>query len=305
MNRLLQTIIARSELSRIGLFKFFFSMVFLLVLVTYDSYDPSPFNLLIPPDGVKNILGIPGALLAGFLIETFGLMACAIPIITLFSGRQKESFNIVLLIPEILEIFALTTLVGLLFLANDVDMIRICGSWGAVSSALLSEFPGKEISAAILILYQLLYFRENRIDLSAFNLLGLLLLILKTISKRTAGLTKQTSSRMVKYGVFNWTSPLTTVAVKSYERISGKIKSRLVLIRSRIGEIDILGRLIEAIESIIYRKGRKDDSDAAEVIADNRSTRRHHQALAMAVLEYERTLYLSDRKLFSKCEEEI
>jgi DNA translocase FtsK/SpoIIIE-like protein len=304
-NKLLHAVVSRKEITRIGLYKLFFSLLILLALVSHNDFDPSPFNLLQSVDGIANFLGLPGALFSGLLFETFGLMAWAIPLLFLFSGRRKESLSLRLVIPELIEIFALCSLVGLLYLPNHPNTLLVVGSWGALSGEVLTGFPGKGISLAVLLLYQGLYFCENRIDISSFYFFGLLLLIVQNVMKRFGNLLKQTSEKTIKYGVFNWITPFGTLILKSIERVSLKSRSILLNLRNRIGEMDVLGKVIDSIESLIYKKRGKPQPvvnfENSEPIGLNKLS----LDLVATLQEYRKTYYLLDKKLFLKTEEEI
>lgn len=124
----------------------------LLVISTQGKLDPTPMNLIYPYEGIKNWLGLPGALLGGFLLEQFGLCAYLFPFYILFiefSTKLKMKWK--LLFP-LFHIFILNLFIALLFSGNSEVFFSNVGFIGSAACSILLVFPGKIISLLILLI---------------------------------------------------------------------------------------------------------------------------------------------------------
>jgi hypothetical protein len=52
-------------------------------LLSFDPFDPTATNLLTPAEGIRNVLGLPGAMVGGTLVEWLGASALLIPLLIL------------------------------------------------------------------------------------------------------------------------------------------------------------------------------------------------------------------------------
>lgn len=71
-------------------------LMLLTALLSARSGDPSLFNLLYPPDGVRNLAGYPGALVGGSLIDLFGVGSLLLPALLgnwFLSRRSRPPFR--------------------------------------------------------------------------------------------------------------------------------------------------------------------------------------------------------------------
>ncbi|MBU2512092.1 DNA translocase FtsK 4TM domain-containing protein [bacterium] len=253
-NSIIHHIVARNRISKIAVFKAVIGILILLALISFNPADPGPFNLLFPIGGIQNILGLSGALLAGFLIEMFGFLGFSIPLIIVFSGRKQESLNFRLLLPEILELLSLVTLVALLIPNDQTSRIQIVGLWGHLSSFYLTDFPGKLISLGVLGAYQLVYFKENRLDLSFISLINLLLFLTYRFFRYLLKLINQNIDKSSKYYVVNWITPLKYSLLRQFETMHEKVKQRLDNTRLTLADIDLPSVIIQSVGSILFRK---------------------------------------------------
>tara|TARA_B100000686_G_scaffold74155_3_gene80133 strand:- start:5704 stop:8415 length:2712 start_codon:yes stop_codon:yes gene_type:complete len=78
----------------IGLSFMFVSVFIAVSLLSFDSRDPHPFNVVSPSLGIQNYCGFLGSYISGLMIFFFGALSCLIPIlmllcgVSLFSGKR-------------------------------------------------------------------------------------------------------------------------------------------------------------------------------------------------------------------------
>ena len=304
-DRVLQAVVSRREISRIGLFKLLAAFIILLALISHDAFDPSPFNLLQPVGGVSNLLGLPGALFSGLLTDFLGLTAFIIPFIIVFSGRQRESLNILLLIPELVEILAICSLISLLLSPESPNLYVFTGSWGAVTNATLLVFPGIWPSILILAIYQILYFRSNRIDISFFYFLGLVFLIALNIAKQSGKLIRRFSDRTLKYVGFNWTSPLVALISRRFDIIASGSRTKFTRARNRIEKWDVVGKTVQSIDSVLYKRHEKLKAEIKNQYSSGYNSFEQQKLYQAVISKYRESHYFADGKLFLEHEQEI
>ena len=58
-----------------------FTLLLLISLITFDLYDPTIANLSYPHDGIANMVGLPGALIGGSLVELLGASSLWLPLL--------------------------------------------------------------------------------------------------------------------------------------------------------------------------------------------------------------------------------
>ncbi len=251
---MIRLFVTRNRISKLGLFKAVLGILIFLALVDYHQTDPGPFNLLSPIGGIQNILGLFGALLAGFIIEMFGYLGYSIPLIILFTGRKQETFNFRLLLPEILEVLSLVALVALLIPSEQGSGIQIVGLWGRLSSLQLIQFPGILFSLGALGAYQVVYFKENRLDLSFISLINLLVFLGYRFIRYLLKFINQNIDKSSKYYVVNWITPLGYFILRHFETLQEKIKKRIENMRLTFADVDVPSVINQSIKSLIFRK---------------------------------------------------
>lgn len=72
-----------------GVTRLFVAAFFILALFSFDPLDPTLNQTAIKGRDVANMVGSPGAYLAGFLVDFFGLAAWFVPALFIYSGARK------------------------------------------------------------------------------------------------------------------------------------------------------------------------------------------------------------------------
>jgi hypothetical protein len=154
--------------------KIAFFCLLLIIIVTQGRYDPAPFNLLQPPDGIANWFGLPGALLGGSLLFVLGQSALLFPLIEIFfSGRGWSDFKASVL-GSLLAVFSLNTLIAL-FLRNNLPLLKDwTGLWGVTSALVTENMTLRLVFIFVLFLYLIRFFLNNRFNPKLFFLLSYL-----------------------------------------------------------------------------------------------------------------------------------
>ena len=154
--------------------KIAFFCLLLIIIVTQGRYDPAPFNLLQPPDGIENWFGLPGALLGGSLLFVLGQSALLFPLIEIFfSGRGWSDFK-ASVFSSLLAVFSLNTLIALL-LRNHLALLKNwTGLWGVTSVLATENMTLRVIFIFVLFLYLIRFFFSNRFNPKLFFLLSYL-----------------------------------------------------------------------------------------------------------------------------------
>ncbi len=225
-NWIQSTVISNRPISKPVFLKLLIGLLFLISLLSHNQLDPSPFNLLRPVNGISNWLGLPGSLFSGFLFDFLGKMAYLIPLFLLLLARQNSILHPKHLVPDILEFLVLTALISLIAISFDAQTeIRTTGIWGAVSAKALVDFPGELFTILILLGYQMVYFKNVRLDLSLFIVLWTAVLLLIGLLGQITGKAAKTLKKSAKYCSINWFSPLTLIVAKSSEKTGERLKS--------------------------------------------------------------------------------
>ena len=132
-----------NELS--GLILFALGLMVLVSLLRFDRMD-LPFYTSHPNSPPRNLLGVFGAYIAGFVVTLFGLPASfIIPILVISFGikffRQQEPY---LSLPRILGIFILllcwSSLIGMFSIKNELIRFYMSGFLGAATSNFITAY---------------------------------------------------------------------------------------------------------------------------------------------------------------------
>ncbi len=126
--------------------KIFLGLILLVAIISHNQLDPSPLNLLWPEEGIHNWLGLPGALVSGFLVETFGWCGILIPLFLLILGHKKTISLWQAFALDVAVIMLLTIGAAQLMISPTANVARITGILGTISSMQLEQFPGKLIT---------------------------------------------------------------------------------------------------------------------------------------------------------------
>lgn len=302
-NQLIKSFLVNRPVSRLVILKLLLGIFILVSLLSYSALDPNPFNLFRPADGISNWLGLPGALLAGFLFDFFGLASYIIPVQLILLARNDSIFQPKHFIPDLLEFLVLVSLISLIAANLEIPMgIKETGMWGIVSFEGLSKFPGTTYALVILLSYQLVYFSGIRLDPGLFVItwLGCLILsgILSRLSMRMAG----TLRKSAKYGAIKWWSPLTMLIVRSSEKTGTKLKDKYLQTRQKLDDARLSQKVNSSVDAVLSRKGNSE-----RIFAAYSSGRMEHEErmLTRVIKKYRETCYDSDSKAFLKLEEEI
>ena len=126
--------------------KIILGLILFVAMMSYNQLDPSPLNLLWPDEGIHNWLGLPGALVSGFLIEIFGWCGFLLPLfLTVLSHKKSISRRQAVLL-DIAVIMLLTIGLAQLMMSPDARLASLTGILGIVSNIQLEQFPGKLIT---------------------------------------------------------------------------------------------------------------------------------------------------------------
>ena len=145
-------------------------LLILLALISRSSLDPTPFNLLWPYDGVKNLLSLPGALLSGLLYDLFGWCALVIPIYLLLLKSKDPVKKIRQSIVNTLYFLLLVGFVALCFPVGNRFLGEITGFWGTVASTALLSFPGRPVSLILISLFLIGNITDYRFNLQVLDI---------------------------------------------------------------------------------------------------------------------------------------
>ncbi len=192
-----KTIVENRPGNSFDLIKIAFGLVFFVVLVSHDSFDPTPLNLLWPADGVKNWLSLPGALASGLLFDILGLSAFMVPAFLIFLKLKDETAKWRACVRYLLTVFLFNTLFSLLFIEGSHLLNPYVGFWGYLSNIHLMAFPGRWLSLLVILGSLIRFFRFYRID-------PLLFMVLLQLSIFVFAFFQNFSSIVITYGRQFW-----------------------------------------------------------------------------------------------------
>lgn len=136
----------------LGFSKVFFALFVLVSLATQGIYDPTPSNPVWPLGGIKNWLGIIGALVSGGLFDIFGETAYLIPLVLIFLQYKRKAPVLIVILYELVVFSSLSLLLALI-LPTTEEVIFFTGLWGYSGYSILGIFPGKTLSVILLLIF--------------------------------------------------------------------------------------------------------------------------------------------------------
>jgi len=160
--------------------KIFSGLILFVAMMSHNPSDPSPLNLLWPDEGIHNWLGLPGALVSGFLIEFFGWCGYLVPLLLLLLDHKKTIRLWQAIFLDIAVIMLLTIGIAQIIDAPDAYVARITGILGVISSMQLAHFPGKLITILLAVGFIVRYSKHFLLNLHFILMiqqLGALLLV--------------------------------------------------------------------------------------------------------------------------------
>ncbi|MGK0288701.1 MAG: hypothetical protein ACI86H_000120 [bacterium] len=129
----------------------FLVAIFLIIILTIQgNFDPTPYNLVWPLNGIENWFGLVGAIISGFLLENFGFCAFLIPISLLFLSFQKKLSKGKRIFSCILMFLLFPIFIALLFPHQSDLIIQYAGFWGYSANSILIYFPSRYLALPVI-----------------------------------------------------------------------------------------------------------------------------------------------------------
>ncbi len=302
-SQLIKSFYVERPVSKLVVLKLLLGVSILVSLLSYSALDPNPFNLFRPVDGISNWLGLPGALLAGFLFDFFGIASYIIPVQLILLARRHSILQPKHFIPDLLEFLVLVSFISLVSVSLKVPTgIKETGMWGNVSLEALSAFPGIINALVILLIYQLVYFSGIRLDPGLFIITWIGALILVGILSRLAMRMTGVLRKSAKYGAIKWWSPLTMLIVRSSEKTRNTLKDKYLQTRQKLDDARLTKKVNSSADAVFGRKRYNQRIFAAYTPG---RVEHEERMLTKVIKKYRETCYNSDSKAFLKLEEEI
>lgn len=266
------------------------SGVFLLgVLLDYHPFDPTPFNLLIPMGGIRNVFGLPGALISGLLMDFLGYSAFLIPVYLIFLKHRTENRGISAILPGSIAILTLVTAAVLLLPLKEQSIHGFTGIWGYVSGKTLAEFPGGFVVLPVLVLYQFVFIRDFRFDRTSLMFIRTFFLFLAAVAAVVFRALGTYFRRMSKFGAVKWIQPAQMFIQRSFKSSFNRLFTAISKARYTIQEFSIS-------RSPGFMKSRPvaEENSLIQFPRNIHKINRYVRITMKAFEEYKRTYYLSD-----------
>lgn len=145
--------------------KIAFCLIFILSVMSQGDFDPTPFNLMIPPEGVKNLFGLPGALLGGLLVDFFGKSVVLLPIIFLIIKQSKQSESAFIGLKIILFFLMLNCTLATIFYSYSANIVDNFGFFGLTGYQFFDAYLNSTIGIILLVFLTLMYVIVNLKDI--------------------------------------------------------------------------------------------------------------------------------------------
>lgn len=280
------------HISRSTYLKVTLGVFLLLALATRHPLDPSPLNLLVPANGIHNLMMLPGALIAGFLTDSIGLTAYIIPLSLLLFAKKGKKIKPLRFIPVTIAIMAFATLLSLLIKDSPETLMEVTGIWGVNARSALIIFPGLIPSLLILSAYLIMFSREIRIDSTPILLISFLAMLTMGIVKRVKTGIATAYLAVSKYFNINWLTPGLTYFEKNLGLLGKTTRSRLDRFRNHLQEI-------RQKKQPVVSKNPSGLTPSTSTFIDE------DELLSQTILEYRKQLFVLDSRDFLVYEEEI
>lgn len=278
--------------SKSDLIRVFAGLLILTALLSRNPFDPTPFNLLWPLGGIRNLLSLPGALLSGLLFDLFGWTSLFIPAFLLVLRIKSPGKKVRILFLNSIDFLLLVSFVALCFPSGNQYIALFTGFWGVIASDALLSFPGRLISILITLLYLIKQTQEYRINLKIFEISKFLFrFLLWNGQRRMTSLAAGLFQILVGARIL-WTSKFKPIATKQYQSLAEKLGvyqkrvrdwiSRRLLVRS-FNHIYLTysGAIKTKLESLNDREERDKSNSATE----------EYEIFQEALREFEREFY--------------
>ena len=272
-------------------------LLVLLALISRNSLDPTPFNLLWPHGGVKNLLSLPGALLAGLLYDLFGWCALIIPIYLLLLKSREEARKLRQSSFNLLYFLLLVGFVALCFPPGNRFLSEITGFWGTAASTGLLSFPGRPISLILTSLFLLGNITEYRFNLQVLEISKEIINGAGSYSQRLLAKLGSLIFQFRQFWIGYWASNaapflsrLGNLGILGINKLKGKTGSRL----AKIFPIGTFESLFSNSTQLF--KSRLDTLDAAKLRKNRlrfQTSDHEYKIFQEALKEFERKYYQS------------
>ena len=160
----------------------------LISIASQGDLDPTPFNLLTPAEGIRNWLGLPGALLGGLLIEGLGRMSLLFPLYLLFVRNASDAGFFRISSKNVVTLLLLTSLVSALAMGDTMRVARLTGLWGTATNQVVTAVFGRFLSSCLIVFLLAVHnfgFRGSyRLDKHLFAALGAALSLIPVLANR-------------------------------------------------------------------------------------------------------------------------
>lgn len=226
--------------------------LFILVAITSRSpLDPTPLNLIWPFNGMQNWLGLPGALISGFLFSVFGWSALLIPFFLVLLQHDKQVRGWRAFFLETLTILLLIILFSLLFPDINEQVVKFTGLWGYASHYALSPLPVRLVSILLIAGYLVRYFRKYRLNPLLFNIVSQFVAFIFFLSKNLWLGTVRYGRQGWLFFSINWQPKLRSINIGVLKKTGRQIGAELRYLAHRINQIKTLRNIRALIFSDI------------------------------------------------------
>jgi hypothetical protein len=157
--------------------KIIFCLIFLISVLSQGRFDPTPFNLMVPPEGINNFFGLPGALLGGLLLDFFGISVVLLPLIFLSIRKSEQSESEYIGIKIILVFLMLNCALSAFFYRYTANFVDYFGVFGLTSYQFFDAYLNPTMGIILLVLLTSMYVFINFQDIEFDWMISYLLII--------------------------------------------------------------------------------------------------------------------------------
>jgi hypothetical protein len=165
------------KITRNHSFKIIFCLIFVISIMSQGKFDPTPFNLMVPPDGLNNFFGLPGALLGGLLLDFFGKSAILLPVLFVVIKRSEQSDTKFIGLKIILFYLMLNCSMSTIFSSISASIAENFGILGLTAYQFIETSFNLTIGIVILVFFTSMYLFVNSRDLEIDRMIFYLLIL--------------------------------------------------------------------------------------------------------------------------------
>jgi len=206
------------KITRNHCFKIVFCLIFVISILSQGKFDPTPFNLMVPPNGLNNFFGLPGALLGGFLLDFFGKSAILLPLLFIVIKQPKQSDSKFIGLKIVLLFMMINCSMSVLFSLISTATAENFGILGLSAYQFIVTTLNLSIGIIILVFFTSMYIYVNSSDLEIDRMVFYLFILLLVVVGQSV---KYVGTRTI------------AVATKMIEQMNKSISNRSDLIFNR------------------------------------------------------------------------